>query len=153
MLYKISWMVDADFVAMQRRYKDRDSRQHRVRSRERREEDTYRSSRRDRSRDRRRSRDREVIKGYRRDSRDRDSRAKRDNSRDRTRRRREDSIDSRRKERRADRREDSSEISYKKSIGTISHDVSPEDSPHAIDLLNTSSSIVTQEAPSSNTDR
>ena len=81
----------------ERRYRDRDSRLHRDRSRDRRDEDAYRSSRRDRSRDRRRSRERDTVKDYRRRSRERESRNKRDDSRDRARRRRDVSLSPRRK--------------------------------------------------------
>ena len=76
-------------MLLKNRYRDRDYRYHRDRSRDRyRDHDSYRSSRRDRS-ERRRSRDREGIRERRR-SRDRDGRSYRNDSRDRTRRRRED---------------------------------------------------------------
>ena len=92
-------------ILLQRRYRDRDSYRRRERSLDRREEDTYRSSRRDRSRDRRRSRDRDIVKDYRRKSRDRDPRDRRDSSRDRLRKRRDGSTDSRRNGRRDDSRD------------------------------------------------
>ncbi len=73
---------------MQRRYRDRDTRSHRDRSRDRHEVDSYRSSHRDRSRERRRSRDRELTRDYRRRSHDRHGQ---DDSRRRERRREDDS--------------------------------------------------------------
>ncbi|KAI4101780.1 MAG: hypothetical protein L6R37_004757 [Teloschistes peruensis] len=93
-------------LSTQRRYRDRDSRSHRDRSKDRYEDDHYRSGRKDRSRERRRSRERDLGRDQRRKSRDRDkdSRAKRDDSRDR-RRRRDASTDARRRDGRADSRD------------------------------------------------
>lgn len=73
---------------MQRRFRDRDARSHRDRSRDRPEVDSYRSSHRDRSRERRRSRDRDLTRDYRRRSHDRHGQ---DDSRRRERRREDDS--------------------------------------------------------------
>ncbi|KAI4121537.1 MAG: hypothetical protein LQ338_006306 [Usnochroma carphineum] len=83
---------------------DRDSRYHRDRSKDRYDDEHYRSSRRDRSRERRRSRDKDLGRDYRRRSREKDSRAKRVDSPDR-RRRRDESTESRRRERRVDSRD------------------------------------------------
>ena len=80
------------FQTLQNRYRDREYRHHRDRSRDRyREHDGYRSTRRERSpRERRRSRDRDGLNDYRKRSRDRDANIRRDDSRDRARKRKED---------------------------------------------------------------
>ena len=92
-----------DVHVQQRRYRDRDSRHHRERSRDRyRGDDTFRTHLKELSREQRRSRDRDHdrdVKDYRRRSRERNFRAGRDDSRDRPRRRRDDSADLRRKDR------------------------------------------------------
>ena len=114
--------IDADISIVQRRYRDRDLRHHRDRSRDRyKDDEIYRSSRRDRSKERRRSRDRDVVKDYRRRSRERDSRSYRDDSRDRARRRRDGSADSRRKGRRDDSRDRPSKVSSGKDVSFYAH--------------------------------
>ncbi len=126
----LAWSVGLHtYPRFQRIYRDRDSRAHRDRSRDRREDDTYRSSRRDRSRDRRRSRDRDTVKDYRRRSRDRNTRSKRDGSRDRARRRRDGSISPRRK----GKMDDGRERVHKVTNGAGSNDVSRFPiRPHAV---------------------
>ena len=117
----------------QRRYRDRDSRPHRDRSRDRREEDSYRSGR----------RDRDVTREYRPRSRERLPR--RADSRDRDGRRREASTDARRR----GRREDSRERNHKKSAHEVCPHVIPSNTLiNPLDLY-----LVTEETSNSSSNR